>query len=100
MVAMPTYRKDFRDDINHFIQKVIRHQRLLITTNKSDLNQAKALRIIDSLRDHLESVNFTNEGMVTYFLDNQDDIKFLITSPEKQDRFNELLEKAQKFNVL
>lgn len=100
MVTMPTYRKDFRDDANHFIQKVIRHQRLLITQNKSDLNQAKATGILDSLSNHLKMVNFTDKGMVTYFLDNQENIEYLVTCPEKQHRFNELLEKAQKFNVL
>lgn len=100
MVTMPTYRKDLRDNVHHFIQKVIRHQRLLISKGKSDLNQAKANRIIKSLDDHLKQVNFTDKGMVKYFLDKQKDIDFLITSPENRNRFTELLEKANKFNVL
>lgn len=83
MVATYTYRKEFRDKADKFIRNVIQHRRLLITTNKSSINEDRARKIMKHLETNLNGVNFINKGMAKFFLLNADDIEYLIKSDDK-----------------
>jgi hypothetical protein len=97
---MIDFKKEFRYNADALIRKVCRHQRMLINTGKSDLNIAAATLIIENLERHLNQVNFTEDAMINYFLNEKENIEYLITSPEKQDTYSELLESAQKLNAV
>jgi len=75
-----------------FLHKLIALRKRLIKDGKSNVNQMKAISIIERLENFLKAYpNASEEGIKKIILKYRDDIKFLIPAGNSQEKWiNEL----------
>lgn len=102
MVTNTKHRQEFRDRVDNFIRKVIQHRRLLISTGKSVKNDTRCIRTIEHLNRQIKGQNYNNKGMAVLFLDNLDDIRYLIrdNDVDKFNTFNQLKQLSETYKYL
>ena len=78
METLTTLHKPFAKTAKDFIIKIIAQRNSLIKNNKSHIPKSEAVNAIDFLSIHLNSNNYTNEGMARFIVNHFSKIQLIV----------------------